>query len=140
MPQTPTERELEILKVLWQHGEATVRQVYEELRAQDLPIVQNTVQAFLRTMEEKLLVDHRVEGRSFVYRPLVQPGGTQSALASKLLGRVFDGAIGQLVRSVFDAQPPTEAELDELQTLIENAREQTASKIEPPAETKEGES
>ncbi len=122
MAQTPTERELEILKVLWQHGEATVRQVYEDLRKQELPIVQNTVQAFLRTMEEKQLVDHRVEGRSFVYRPLVQPGGTQSALASKLLGRVFDGAIGKLVRSVFDAQPPTDEELDELESLIEKAR------------------
>ena len=45
----PTERELDILKVLWDRGEATVRDVYEELR-QRLPIVQNTVQAFLRTM------------------------------------------------------------------------------------------
>ena len=45
---TPTERELEILKILWKGGEASVREVYEKLR-QRLPIVQNTVQAFLRT-------------------------------------------------------------------------------------------
>ena len=58
----PTERELDILKVLWDRGEATVREVYEELRPR-LPIAQNTVQAFLRTMEEKGLVRHRLEGR-----------------------------------------------------------------------------
>ena len=64
----PTGRELEILKVLWQRGEATVREVYEQMRVQ-APIVQNTVQAFLRTMEQKGLVRHRVEGRAFVYQP-----------------------------------------------------------------------
>ncbi len=51
--RTPTERELEILKILWARGEATVREVYEEM-SRSAPIVQNTVQAILRTMEEKL--------------------------------------------------------------------------------------
>ena len=45
----PTDRELDVLKVLWSREEATVRQVYEVLR-EELDIVQNTVQAFLRTM------------------------------------------------------------------------------------------
>ena len=67
----PTERELDILKVLWDRGEATVREVYEEL-SQNLPIVQNTVQAFLRTMEEKGQVRHRVEGRTFIYQPVIE--------------------------------------------------------------------
>ena len=50
---TPTDRELAILDVLWKHGEATVRTVYEELR-RELPIVQNTVQAFLRTVADEV--------------------------------------------------------------------------------------
>jgi len=61
----PTERELEILKILWERGRASVREVYEEMR-RSAPIVQNTVQAFLRTMEDKGLVRHEVEGRTFV--------------------------------------------------------------------------
>ena len=77
----PTPRELAILKVLWDRGEATVRHVYEALR-QDLPIVQNTVQAFLRTMEDKGLVSHRTEGRTFVYRATTPRDAT-----SKNLGR-----------------------------------------------------
>ncbi|MBM4063491.1 MAG: BlaI/MecI/CopY family transcriptional regulator, partial [Planctomycetes bacterium] len=47
----PTDRELLLLKVLWDRGEATVREVYEALRG-EVPIVQNTVQAFLRLMEQ----------------------------------------------------------------------------------------
>ena len=91
---TPTERELEILKVLWDRGEATVRDVYEELRPR-LPIVQNTVQAFLRTMEEKGLVRHRLEGRTFIYQSVLPRQKTKQRLAEQLLQRAFDGAIDQ---------------------------------------------
>ena len=118
---TPTERELEILKVLWDRGEATVRDVYEELRER-LPIVQNTVQAFLRTMEEKGLVEHRLEGRTFVYQPLFHPRETKRHLAEQLLQRAFDGAIDQLVQSVLDLRKPTNAELARLEELIAQAK------------------
>src|SRR6188768_3217885 len=106
----PTERELEILKVLWDRGEATVRDVYEELR-QRLPIVQNTVQAFLRTMEDKGLVRHRLEGRTFIYQPVLPRDETTQHLAGQLLQRAFDGAIDQLVQSVLELRPPTQDEL-----------------------------
>ena len=86
MPEkvNPTERELEILKVLWDRGETTVRDVYEELR-QRLPIVQNTVQAFLRTMEDKGLVTHRLEGRTFIYQPTYPRQQTTQRRTEQLL-------------------------------------------------------
>jgi len=123
----PTERELEILDVLWACQEATVREVYEKLRDRKVPIVQNTVQAFLRTMEEKDLVAHRVKGRSFVYRPLIKKQNTQSEIVSGVLKRVFGGAVDQLVRSAFDAKPPTAEELDELEALIAKTRKDAQS-------------
>src|SRR6185369_3970084 len=110
----PTERELEILKVLWDRGEATVRDVYEALRER-LPIVQNTVQAFLRTMEDKGLVRHRLEGRTFIYEPISRPRQAQQHLADQLLQRAFDGAIDQLVQSVLDLRQPTKDELSRLE-------------------------
>src|SRR5688572_14052124 len=110
MPVEPTERELQILKVLWSRGEATVREVYEEM-SKSLPIVQNTVQAFLRTMEEKGLVKHRVEGRSFIYQPVPQDHATKQRLVSRVLHRVFDGAMDQLVQSVLSLRQPTPEEL-----------------------------
>ncbi len=116
----PTERELSILKVLWQRGEATVREVYEALRG-DLPIVQNTVQAFLRTMEQKGLVKHRTVGRSFVYRPVQQGARTRKTLVSGMLDTVFDGAVDQLVESMFAARPPSRDELRKLRELLAQA-------------------
>ena len=118
---TPTERELEILKILWKGGEASVREVYEKLR-QRLPIVQNTVQAFLRTMEEKGLVEHRLEGRTFIYKPLVKREETTQHMASQLLHRVFDGAVDQLVQSLLSTREPTPEELARLESLIANMK------------------
>jgi BlaI family transcriptional regulator, penicillinase repressor len=123
MPEkvNPTERELEILKVLWDRGEATVRDVYEELR-QRLPIVQNTVQAFLRTMEDKGLVTHRLEGRTFIYQPTYERQQTTQRLAEQLLTRAFDGAMDQLVQSVLSLRPPTKDELSRLEQLLAEAK------------------
>jgi BlaI family transcriptional regulator, penicillinase repressor len=123
MPERPlpTERELEILKVLWETGEGTVRSVYEALR-KELPIVQNTVQAFLRTMEDKKLVRHRLEGRTFIYEPLIRREETTRFMASELLDRVFDGAVDQLVQSVLSSRQPTSDELAKLEALIAKAK------------------
>jgi predicted transcriptional regulator len=118
---TPTERELDLLNVLWKRGEATVREVYEELRER-LPIVQNTVQALLRTMEEKGLVQHRLEGRTFIYRPVYQRQQTAQHLAGQLLERAFGGAVDQLVQSVLEARQPTRQELEKLEQLIAQAK------------------
>ncbi len=116
----PTERELQILKVLWDRGEATVREVYEALR-DDVPIVQNTVQAFLRTMEDKGLVTHRSEGRTFVYRAALSGDRTKKNLLGGLLDSVFDGALDQLVASALQAKKPSRTELARLRALLAEA-------------------
>ena len=129
MSMEPTERELQILKILWARGEGTVREVYEEM-SQSLPIVQNTVQAFLRTMEEKGLVRHRVEGRTFIYQPVPRDQATKQKLVSRVLHRVFDGAIDQLVQSVLSLRQPTSEELEKIETLLEEAKSNQKSKRE----------
>ena len=126
LPQ-PTERELLILKVLWDGGDQTVREVYESLR-DHTPIVQNTVQAFLRTMEQKGLVAHRMAGRSFVYRAVLRRDQTSRSMLSGILQRVFDGAIDQLVESALELRRPTQKELDKLRTLLDGAEKRVARK------------
>ena len=119
---SPTKRELEILTILWRLGEATVREVYEEMRSAEVPIVQNTVQAFLRTMEEKGLVTHGVRGRAFVYRPCKQRESTGRRLVGGLLNTVYDGAMDQMVDSLFSFRKPSPEELDRLESIIAAAR------------------
>ena len=122
----PTGRELEILKILWERGEATVREVYEEMRTH-APIVQNTVQAFLRTMEEKGLVSHREEGRAFVYRAAQARGATSRTMVSGLVDRLFDGAVDQLVQSALSLRQPTREELARLEAMLDQLRQRRKS-------------
>ena len=121
MPKpTPTERELAILKVLWDQREATVRDVYEALR-DDLGIVQNTVQAFLRTMTEKGLVTYRTEGRSFVYRAAVRQEATKKRLLGRVLDRAYDGALDRLVEGAIGLKRPSKDEIARLRELLDQA-------------------
>ena len=129
-PLDPTQRELEILKILWQRGEATVRQVYEQMRS-TAPIVQNTVQAFLRTMEEKGLVAHRCEGRTFVYRSVPRREQTNRRLAGRLLDRVFEGAMDQLVDSLLSIHKPSDEELRRLEELLAQAKAARGKRRKP---------
>ena len=65
-----TDRELEIMKVLWARGQASVREVQEDLNRTAGPVAYSTVQTLLNIMEDKKgLVRHVVEGRTFVYIP-----------------------------------------------------------------------
>ncbi len=128
MRATPTQRELEILAILWRREEATVREVYEEMRAQ-ARIVQNTVQAFLRTMEEKELVAHRVEGRAFVYRAVDSREQTGKRLAARLLDGVFDGAIDMLVQTLFNHRRPSEDDIRRLEETLAEARRSPSTRV-----------
>lgn len=123
---TPTERELAILKVLWARKEATVREVYEALR-DDLGIVQNTVQAFLRTMTDKELVTYRTEGRSFVYRAAVKPEATRKRLLERVLDRAYDGALDRLVEGAIGLKRPSKDEIARLRELLDQAESDAAS-------------
>lgn len=118
---TPTGRELEILKVLWEHGPCSVRAVYRQLLEQQpdgKDLAYNTVQTLLRIMEEKGLVAHETHGRAFVYTSVF----SRQQSAARFLDRVFDGAASQLVASLLDAERITPDELDRVQALIADAR------------------
>src|SRR5687768_6537068 len=92
---TPTPREFEILSILWNLGEATVREVTDVMQKGE-EIAQNTVQTFLRGMEEKGFVQHSTRGRAFVYRATFE----RERSVRSFLDRVFGGAADQLVMSL----------------------------------------
>ncbi len=116
---TPTPRELEILKVLWENGPQSVAEVHRLLRAADgKHQASNTVQTLLRIMETKGLVSHTAEGRTFIYAPLF----SREETASRFLDRVFDGAASQLVQSLLKAEKISPDELEQMRQLINAAR------------------
>lgn len=116
---TPTPRELEILKVLWDLGPSSVAQVHRGLIAVDgKELASTTVQTLLRIMETKGLVTHTIEGRSFIY----SPNFSREDTASRFLDRVFDGAASQLVLSLLKAEKIPPGELEQMRQLINLAR------------------
>lgn len=121
---SPTPRELEILKVLWEHGPQSVTGVHRLIRPADgKQMAPNTVQTLIRLMETKGLVTHASEGRTFIYSPVFSKEET----ASRFLDRVFDGAASELVHSLLKAEkiPPTE--LEQMRHLINEARRRSTS-------------
>lgn len=114
---TPTDREIEILKVLWEIGEGSVRAIHERLSPHG-ELHFNTVQTQLRIMDRKKLVAHRREGRTLIYRPLY----TREKESSRFLKQVFDGSLNQLVLSMLAADRVKPEMLDELEEMIKKAR------------------
>jgi BlaI family transcriptional regulator, penicillinase repressor len=116
---TPTGREMEILKVLWDRGPSSVRDVHAEMSDPDTDQTAfNTVQTLLRIMEGKQLVAHHAEGRTFIYTPLF----SREESAARFLDRVFDGAASELMLSLLRAERVPATELDRMHDLIAAAR------------------
>jgi len=122
----PSRRELDVLKALWGLGSGSVREVHGRM-CPDNELAFNTVQSLLRIMEEKGLVRHRAEGRTFVYEPTY----SRDRVTSRLLHRLFDGSLSQAVLSLLQAKDASEEELDGLERLIAEARERKGSKGKP---------
>lgn len=130
-----TDRELEILKILWERGKASVREVQEDLNKSTTAVAYSTVQTLLNIMEDKKgLVRHVVEGRTFIYIPKKSSDRTIRELTKRFVDRVFDGALDRVMVALLDSKSPTPAEFDRLRAMIDEAERQSASKASQPGE------
>lgn len=118
----PTDRELEALKVLWDRGEATVREIAEAISAAGDELAYTTVLSLLQVMEQKGLVGHRRAGKAYVYVPRVERQGTFRRLAGGFLDKVFDGAVDEYLVHALDAKRLSAEELDQLEAMLAAAR------------------
>ncbi len=124
--QMVTDRELEILKILWARGRGSVREVQEDLIEQAGPVAYSTVQTLLNIMEEKKgLVRHVVEGRTFIYIPKKTPERTIRELTRRFVDRVFDGALDRVMVALLDSKSPSPEEFDRLRSMIDEAQRQS---------------
>ncbi len=123
--QLVTDRELEIMKILWARGRASVREVQDDLNQFAGPVAYSTVQTLLNIMEDKKgLVRHVVEGRTFIYIPKKTSERTIRELTQRFVDRVFDGALDRVMVALLDSKPSTPGELSRLREMIEQAETQ----------------
>ncbi len=113
----PSGRELEILKVLWDLGPASVRNVRQRM-CPNGELAFNTVQTLLRIMDDKGLVSHKQQGRTFIYTPQY----SRERATSRFLERMFDGAIDQVVLSMISTASPNPEELKQIERIVADAR------------------
>jgi len=114
---TPSEREMDVLKVLWALGESRVREVHEVMAKQQ-KCAFTTVQTLLRIMAEKGLVKQRKEGRTLFYKA----NYSVENVSSRFLHKVFDGAVDKLVLSMLQAENLSADELLQIEKMIAKAR------------------
>jgi BlaI family transcriptional regulator, penicillinase repressor len=116
-PPKPTDAELAILRVLWQRGPSTVRDVWEQLNPKQ-HTGYTTVLKTMQIMSEKGLLARDETDRSHVYQAARSEVQTQRQVVGHLLERLFSGSASQLVMQALAAKKATPAELAEIRKLL----------------------
>lgn len=115
----PTDAELAILRVLWDRGEATVREVYEEM-SRHKEQGYTTVLKFLQIMTEKGLVRRDESSRSHIYRAAAPPEKMQRSMVRELVQKLFAGSTQALVQQALGSGKVTAAEIAEIRRTLDS--------------------
>jgi predicted transcriptional regulator len=114
----PTESELEILTLLWQLKEASVRQIHERL-SQTKDTGYTTTLKTMQIMHAKGMVTRDEENRSHIYRPATNQQETQNSLLKNLMSTAFGGSSKALVMQALGQDNPSKDEIDEIRAFLD---------------------
>jgi BlaI family transcriptional regulator, penicillinase repressor len=117
---TLTPQELELMKIVWQKGQATVRDVYETL-LEHRKIAYTTVMTMMRVLEKKGYVKTQRVNRAFVYRPSRPERQVVRSMVREFVDRVFNGSAQPLLVHLVEDRRLSSVELEELERLIREA-------------------
>jgi predicted transcriptional regulator len=116
--ETLTGQELEIMKVIWPRGQATIREVYDELRERR-PIAYTTVQTMMNILEAKGHLKKQPGDRANVYAPVRAQQTVVRSMVREFVNRVFDGSARPLLVHLLKEKGLTDRERRELQKLLD---------------------
>lgn len=108
------------MRILWDRAEATVLEVQDRLRP-DRDLAQTTIATLLSRLEKRGVVEHRVDGRQFVYRPLVTEQDVRRSMVSELTALLFDGSSAALMSHLLRSRDIAPGDLDRVKRLIAEA-------------------
>lgn len=113
----PTEGEMEILQVLWEKGNCTVREVHEALDKKDSGYT--TTLKLMQIMHEKGLVDRDTSSKTHIYKALVNKETTQQHLVKKMIDNVFNGSAARLVMQALGNKSASKEEIDLIKEYLD---------------------
>ena len=114
----PTDGELDVLRVLWERGPSTVREVYEVI-GHDRGVGYTTVLKVMQIMLEKGLLERNDSHRTHVYHPLMKREEARTQALDKLMNHLFAGSAAQLVLKALADYRATDSELAEIRALLD---------------------
>ena len=114
----PTDAELILLKVLWDRGPSTVRQVFEVL-SENRDLAYTTVLKTLQVMTDKGLVERDETTRSHVYQTTASEAQTQNSLMQDLVDRAFGGTAMRLVQAALSRKKVSKSEMAAIRSLLD---------------------
>jgi predicted transcriptional regulator len=117
----PTEGELELLRILWDRGPSTVRDLHQQINT-TRALGYTSVLKLLQIMTEKGLVEREESARAHVYHPAATQNETQDQLVRDISQRLFAGSAAQLAMHALALEPVNDQELEALRNLIELKR------------------
>jgi predicted transcriptional regulator len=120
-PVKPTESELEILQLLWEHGPSTVRFINDEL-SKNKETGYTTTLKLMQIMHEKGMVQRDEAGRSHVYKAAISESATQSHLLDRFLETTFRGSALKMVMQALGNKKTSEQDLNEIRNLLDNLK------------------
>ena len=117
---TLTEAELRIMKILWKRGESLVSDLVTAM-PQDARLAYTSVLTTVRILEQKGYVQHRQEGRAFLYSPCIAEHEASRSEVSHLLHRFFGNSREKLLLTLLGEEDITQDELERLKSAIAEA-------------------
>jgi len=113
-----TELELEIMRVVWNSGEATVEEIQRALQEHGRPLAPPSVRTMLAILQEKGYVRRRAVGRGFVYGAAVSRKRARHSIVRDVIERAFEGSALDLVASLIKTRMVSKVDLDRVKQMI----------------------
>lgn len=113
-----TDLQIDIMRVLWERGQATVAEICEALRA-ERGLALTTVATLLSRLEKRGIVSHETRARQFVYRPLVTEAEVRHSMVHELTERLFDGDVAAMMSHLLSEREISPGDLDRLKAMLD---------------------
>jgi predicted transcriptional regulator len=115
-----TKRELDIMGVLWELGEATVTEVRDRV---DPDLAYTSISSMIRTLEMKGYVSHRRgEGKTHVYFPVIAPEKAGASALGRVLDKIYGGSPIKLLAHLMDQRKVSDKEIARMRDLLKRAK------------------
>jgi len=122
--QPLTELKIAILRLLWDQGELTVAQIWEQLYA-ERKLAQTTIATIVARLQRRRILARRTKDKQFVYRALVTEADVQHSMVSELTERLFAGDVTALVSHLLSDRDMTPGDLARVRKMIKDIRPRT---------------